>query len=181
MGDNQPFKVFGARLRKLREQARESLLEVSGAIEIDEKTLLNYEAGIERPDEDILMLLINHFDISESDAVKLWELAGYTKDTDKQSGEEQLFKQIMMVIPFDNRINFTDVANIDAKATGVVITFGASAGNVQPQTVTRVGMSLEQASILAKNIQKSIDAALQPKTPKALPAPKNKTDKKKHS
>lgn len=178
MGEQQPYKVFGARLRKLREQARESLLEVSGAIEVDEKTLLKYEAGIERPDEDILMLLINHFDISESDAVKLWELAGYSKEAEKQGGEEQLLKQIMMVIPFDNRINFTDVAHIDAKKTGVVITFGVSAGNVQPQTVTRVGMSLEQAKVLIGNLQDSIDAVLKPKVPKSLPVPKNKTDKK---
>ena len=179
MGDQQPYKVFGARLRKLREQARESVLEVCGAIEVDAITLERYESGVERPDEEVLMMLINHFDIAERDAVKLWELAGYTKETAQQNGDEQMLKQIMMVIPFDNRIVFSDITHIDAKETGVVISFAASAGNIQPQTVARVGMSMEQAKNLIQNLQSQVEAVTQPKVPKSLPAPKNKTEKKK--
>jgi len=45
----------------LRENHRESAAEVSGAVEIDEKSLRRIEAGTERPSEDILLLLISHF------------------------------------------------------------------------------------------------------------------------
>lgn len=167
-----PYKVFGARLRKLREQAKESLIEVSGAVEIDLKTLERIEAGRELPDEEILLLLINHFDIAEDDAVKLWELAGYTKGSGQANQDEQLLKQIMMVIPMDNRVVYSDVAHIEADKKGVVINFALQAGNVQPQSVSRVGMSLEQAKQLLAQLQEKIDAVNEPKIVRALPAPK---------
>lgn len=180
MGEKQPYIHLGVRLRKLREQARESVLEVSGAIEVDQSVLERFESGAELPDEDILALLINHFDISDSDAVKLWELAGYSKETDKSlNPEEQLLKQIMMVIPFDNRVAYSDLAHVHVNDGGVVISFATQAGNVQPQTVARVGMSVEQAKKLIKTMESTIAAASRPKIPKALPAPKqNKTKKK---
>ncbi len=174
MGDT-PYKVFGARLRKLREQAKESLIEVSGAVEIDIKMLERIEAGRELPDEEILMLLINHFNISEDDAVKLWELGGYTKSNGNQ--EEQLLKQIMMVIPFDNRVVYSDIAHIEANKNGVVINFALQAGNPRPQSVARVGMSLEQAKQLLAQLQDSINSATKPRVIKALPAPRKRQQK----
>lgn len=171
-------------MRGLRERARESVLEVSYAIEIDEKTLESIEAGRELPDEDILMLLISHFDVKDSDAVKLWELAGYSNQSDKDAGvnDDQLLKQVMMVIPFDNRISFSDTAHIDSKETGLVISFAQSAGNQQPQTTARIGMSIEQAKNLHNQLTKSLEDLMAPRVIRALPAPKNtknKTEKKK--
>lgn len=55
-------------------------MEVSGAVEIDEKRLKRIEAGIERPAEDILLLLISHFGVADREAVQLWELADYDSD-----------------------------------------------------------------------------------------------------
>lgn len=181
---SEPYSVFGQRLRSLRERAKESVLEVSYAIEIDEKTLERIEAGRELPDEDVLMLLISHFDVKDNDAVKLWELAGYGSHMDKETipNEEQLLKQVMMVIPFDNRVAFSDTAQIDAKPTGVVINFLQATGNPQPQSVSKIGMSVEQAGQLIQQLAAAVKDATTPKQPRALPAPKNiknKTEKKK--
>lgn len=183
--DTRPYKVFGEKLRILRERAKESLFEVSGAVEIDNKTLEKIEAGIQLPDEDVLMLLISHFDVKEQDAVSLWELAGYTKESDKEHtlNEEQLLKQVMMVIPFDNKVAFSDNAHVSANANGVVVDFALSAGNVQPQTVSRVGMGVEQARALIDQLNEKLDDLNRPKVIRALPMPQQntKTEKKKRS
>lgn len=187
MGANntRPYKVFGEKLRFLRERARESLLEVSGAVEIDHRTLEQIEAGAQLPEEDVLMLLINHFDVKDHDAVNLWELAGYSKISDKEQtlNEEQLLKQVMMVIPLDNKVAFSDTAHVSANNNGVVVDFALSAGNFQPQTVSRVGMSVEQARVLAEQLKNKLDDLNKPKVIHALPMPKHNsnTDKKKRS
>lgn len=179
VNETQPYKTFGTKLRNLREKARESLLEVSGAVEIDEATLARIEDGQQLPDEEILVLLMNHFGVEDQDAVSLWELAGYSNIDDKNDmNEEQLIKQIMMVIPFDNRVAFSDTADISANKNGVVVNFSLAAGNPQPQSIARIGMSLDQAQNLIDQLKNSITQATQPKVIKALPAPKNKTEKK---
>lgn len=167
----QPFRVFGEHLKMLREGAKESLLEVSGAVEIDEAKLKSIESGNELPDEDILILLMNHFDVADNDAVKLWELAGYGKEEVKPMNEDFL-KQVMMVVPLDNKVAYSDVANINANTKGVVIEFGLGAGLDQPQNIAKVGMSLEQAKQLANNLQEKIEDATKPRIIRALPAPK---------
>src|SRR6266705_3475310 len=72
-----PFKSLGERLKGLRQKLQESVAEVSGAVEIEEKALERMEQGYERPSEDILLLLINHFNIQDDEAAGLWKLAGY--------------------------------------------------------------------------------------------------------
>ncbi len=180
----QPFLTFGKKLKSLRTKARESLLEVSGAVEIDAATLEKIESGHELPEEDVLMLLISHFDIKDADAVKLWELAGYSRYGEKDPilNDEQILKQVMMVIPMDNRIIFSDTAHINAQKTGVVINFAQTGDSISPQTVSRVGMSVEQARNLLEQLQESIQKLDTPRVTRALPAPKNgkrQTEKKK--
>src|SRR6476620_9549288 len=75
-----PFVTLGKHLKYGREQSKQSLAEVSGAVEIDADALERIEAGTERPHEDILLLLISYFNIQDQEAVQLWELAGYDGD-----------------------------------------------------------------------------------------------------
>ncbi len=185
MGEKKPlpFSVFGKRIQKLRTKAQETLLEVSGAVEIDVATLEKIEAGSILPDEEILMLLISHFEVQDSDAVKLWELAGYSRFGEKEAPvEEQIMKQIMMVIPMDNRVVFSDSVHINAKETGVIITFGQSSDTSQPQSISRIGMSVVQAKNLLVQLADSLHKLDAPGLTRSLPAPKNKkeqTEKKK--
>lgn len=170
----RPFKRFGEKLRVLRVQAKESLLEVSGAVEIDESTLKEIELGKKLPDEDILILLMNHFGLKDQEAVDMWELAGYSNDDVKTMNDEQLLKQIMMVIPVDNRVAYSDSAHISANKNGLVVDFTLAAGHKQAQTVSRVGMGLEQAEALVKDLLRIIAQAREPKVVRSLPAPKQR-------
>jgi transcriptional regulator with XRE-family HTH domain len=72
-----PYRPLGRRLKALREKARESLAEVSGAVEIDVRELASFELGQSRPNEEVLLMLISHFSAQDEEAVQLWELAGY--------------------------------------------------------------------------------------------------------
>src|SRR5689334_16151410 len=72
-----PYHTLGKQLKTLRDRAKESLAEASGAVEIDARELAKYELGKARPNEDVLLLLISHFEAKDDEAVNLWEMAGY--------------------------------------------------------------------------------------------------------
>jgi hypothetical protein len=162
----------------MRERLQETVAEVSGAVEIDSKILEEIEKGLKRPSEDILMLLISHFSVKEEEAVKLWELAGYTKaDNHDQRPKRDETIQPVLVMPIDTRVVYTDKANVTTNKYGVTISFIQTDGpNGQPLAVSRVGMSREHALKMVQIIQQSLN----PEGPKLLPSPESKeeTDKK---
>lgn len=144
-----PYERLGTRLRRLREQHRESMAEVSGAVEIEEKQLARIESGQDRPAEDILLLLISHFGIEDDHAAELWQLAGYENRNDEsdRSPDEVDAKQraqIMMVM-LDPRVIYSDSLEVIANKQGVVLNFSQAAGpETSPLTVARIGMSYDQ-------------------------------------
>ena len=149
-----PYSALGAQLKDLREHSRESMAEVSGAVEIDESDLHKIESGAERPSEDILLLLISHFSVEDDKAAELWQLAGYDRAEDHerhvhepaQNGRAQ--SQTLMVM-IDPRVMYSDSVEITANREGVVLNFAQLAGqNGQPLTVSRIGMSHTQAKML---------------------------------
>lgn len=147
-----PYETLGSRLKRLREDSRESLAEVSGAVEIEEKALTRIEDGRERPSEDILLLLISHFAVGDDKAAELWELAGYDKqphshdDTDDASRAART--QAMMIM-IDPRVMYSDSAEIIANRQGIVLNFSQTTDNGgHPLTVSRIGMSETQAKLL---------------------------------
>jgi transcriptional regulator with XRE-family HTH domain len=109
-----PFKTLGTHLKYLREQGNESLQEASGAVEIDTEALQRIEEGRERPSEDILLLLIQHYKTQDHEALQLWELAGYNGDDSphrlrlddiiNQAGQ----KQLIMLMAMDQRTMYSD-------------------------------------------------------------------------
>jgi hypothetical protein len=143
-----PYEPLGLQLKKLRERNRESVAEVSGAVEIDEKELALIESGSERPSEDILLLLISHFAVEDDKAAELWQLAGY----DKQQAEEHeapATRQQTLMVMIDPRVMYSDSFEVVANNRGVVLNFSQSAGqNGQPLTISRIGMSREQAKTI---------------------------------
>lgn len=147
-----PYKRLGSVLKRLREEHRESAAEVSGAVEIDETDLARFEAGHERPAEDILLLLISHFGIEEDNATELWQLAGYENRTEEpsQAAEFDNKQRIQaMMIMLDPRIVYSDNIEVTANKQGVIMNFSQSAGpDTPPLTIARVGMSYEQAKIV---------------------------------
>jgi transcriptional regulator with XRE-family HTH domain len=173
-----PFKTLGTRLKYLREHSSESLAEVSGAVEINEDTLDLIEKGVERPSEEILMLLINHFEMQDTEAVALWELAGYDRrntpdilNFGMSADDIQSAKQMIMMLAVDTRTQYSDGVDIDINNAGVVMAFTQASGQNQRQVVARVGMSLSQAEAVSEILQQAIIRARYGKT-KSLPSPK---------
>lgn len=166
-----PFKTLGTHLKYLREQLKKSTAEVAGAVEIDEEQLSRIEAGAERPAEDILLLLITHFDMPDQEAVQLWELAGYDGEVPEQIRPEidvANGKSVVMLLALDTRTMYSDGAEIVATPGGVTINF-SQAGKQGQMPVARVGMSLEQAEQVLHALHHGIINAKYLKLPKALP------------
>ena len=181
---NQPFQELGGELKSIRVKLCESMTEVSGAVEIDTEALERIESGEERPSEDVLMLLISHFDIADDDAVELWELAGYDqpsgKARDYRSDDDLQNRQVVMMMALDTRILYSDSAHINANKNGVVLNFLQNSGTPNQQVpIAQIGMSYTQAHELLRVLHQTLDQAKVVHAPKALPTPKSKASKSK--
>ena len=178
--EQQPFSSFGNALRNLRVKHSKSHAELSGAVEIDIQKLQDYEEGRIRPSEDILLLIIQHFNLEDLEAKELWRLAGYTDMQDESlyftNDEQGNSKQVktVLVSQQDARVVYTDMLQIMVNNYGVIINFmqGAGVGS-HPLAVSRVGMSKEHARSLIEVLTTTLKQAEdmnKPKLPKQLPA-----------
>jgi len=168
-----PFVGLGNHLKYLREQSHQSISEVSGAVEIDEKILSNIEAGIIRPDEEILLLLISHFNIKDREAVQLWELANYDSEIPEQIKLENDLsnqKTILMLLAPDGRTIYSDGIEVLTNNAGVTLNFTQMQNPNQASSVARVGMSYDQAEEVKKTIEKALLRARYLKQQRNLPA-----------
>lgn len=166
--ENTPYASLGNALRTMRLKQKESLLEVSSAIEVTGERLALFENGELRPSEDILDLLISHYSVTDHEADKLWELAGY-----KKSEEPIMHQQAILLTSLDNRVIYTDTVHVMVNNYGVVMNFMQTTGqNNQPTTVSRIGMSREHAHSVLAVLQKTLSEAEGPTNgPKMLDAP----------
>jgi transcriptional regulator with XRE-family HTH domain len=174
---NAPYKTLGSHLKYVREQSRQSLIEVSGAVEIDEERLRRIEAGLERPSEDILLLLISHFGVADREAVQLWELAEYDSDIPHQlksePAEHQLSKNnVVMLVGFDTRTIYSDGLDVLCNDAGLTLNFSQATGPSQRLSVAKVGMSYEQTQKVVDTLQKALLHAKYVGDTKFLPPPK---------
>lgn len=167
-----PYRDLGERLQSFRKKVQETIPEVSGAVELETDKIVAFERGEARPSEDILDLLITHFDIKDDEADELWDLAGYDKSA--PAADDLPAMSAIVMFPVDNRIVYTDTANISINNYGVVMQFMQNAPGGQPMAVSRVGMSIEHAKSVLEVLSRTIEQAQASKTPKALPKPSNK-------
>lgn len=150
-------KTFGSYLKKLRINRRESLADVSGAVEIDVMVLDHIESGNIKPTEDILMLLISHYCLKEDEALRLWKLGGY------EDGQKLLSEYAVSSSPQnnhipDNSILYTDSTQVIANQYGVIIEFLQGMGlDGKPKSVSRLGMSREHAKTIIEVLKKSLE------------------------
>ena len=184
---DRPFRTLGWQLKLVREQLKQTLAEVSGAVEIETEILELIEQGKQRPNEDVLFLLISHFDIKDADASSLWELAGYSDNFSLpkedllplSSGQD---KALNITLPLDPRIMYTDHLHTSVGDYGVVLNFMQATGfSNQSLPVARVGMSKEHAQSVLDVLRKTLSQAERADKPKALPTARlkhKKTDKK---
>jgi transcriptional regulator with XRE-family HTH domain len=169
MTDNwadHPYKTIGWHLKFAREQLKESLAEVSGAVEIDERTLVQIENGERRPSEEILLLLISHLNLEDAEATSLWALAGYDRDE----------AEVSQAVQPNSPIVYTDSVDATVNDYGVVLDFMQGGGPTnQLNAVARVGMSKDHAKHLLNVLQNTLNQSDQPKAAKKLlPSPKKR-------
>lgn len=177
---SSPFRPLGKRLKALRDQAKETLAEASGAVEIDVKQLASYELGQARPSEDVLLLLISHFGAKDDEAVRIWELAGYGLDKVPIVHMANDDNDRPPAALGESHVLFTDVVDVIVNNYGVVMNFMQSAGpHKPPVTVSRVGMSREHAKSVLKILQATLEQTERGsiKFPRKLIAPDNPDDK----
>jgi transcriptional regulator with XRE-family HTH domain len=166
-----PYTSLGNHLKYVREQANQSLAEVSGAVEIDENSLARIESGEERPSEDILLLLISHFNVQDTEALQLWELADYGGDVPEQIRPEIEIPangKPVVLLAMDMRTQYTDGVDINVNQAGLTLNF-TQAGQPVPTPVARVGMSLEQAEAVMRTMQQALMQAHYHRSTKQLP------------
>ncbi len=167
-----PFTTLGKHLKYVREQLNRTIAEVSGAVEIDETTLQRIESGIERPPEDILMLLISHLDVQDQEAVQLWELAGYDGEVPDQFRPTIDIvpgaKGTVMLLALDMRTLYSDGFEVTTTPAGLTLNFTQAAGDNQTSPVAKVGMSLDQAEHVRKTLETALLKAKYQRGPKGL-------------
>ena len=174
-----PFFALGDLLRKIRTSVKKSHEEVSGAVEIELEHLKSIEQGASRPSEEVLLMLIQHYNVSDDHAERLWKLAGYAGEPDIEdylngtmddetdlpfdSGLPAGFQQLPNVISMgisvtDPRIVYTDLAKVEINDFGVVMNFHQLAGSPdsKPLAVAKVGMSREHAERIITLLQNTL-------------------------
>ena len=155
-----PYRILGYQLRNLREKNDQTLVEVSGAVEIEADTLKSIEKGAVLPSEDILLLLISHFGLQNEAAMKLWKLAGYDKLIESSPAESDPLTQqsAVLLLPIDARIIYSDSVQINKNNYGIVMNFMQASGqnNGQPLPIARIGMSKEHAEKVIAILQKAL-------------------------
>ncbi len=157
-----PFINLGNHLKYVREQSRQSLEEVSGAVEIEERQLERIEAGLERPSEDILLLLISYFGVRDREAVQLWELAEYDSDLPEEIksvhgvSHSQDGKPMVMLLAVDVRTMYSDGLEVMVNPAGVTLHFTQTAGPSQQASIARIGMSHQQAEQVIRTLEQTL-------------------------
>ncbi len=162
---NIPYITLGNHLKYVREQSKQSLTEVSGAVEIDEQQLARIEAGLERPPEDILLLLISHFGVHDREASQLWELAEYDSDMPEDirrnadASSSLGGKPTVMLLAMDMRTMYSDGLDILVNPAGVTLHFTQATTQSHAAPVARVGMSHAQAEQVIRTLQQALLSA----------------------
>lgn len=154
------YKALGARLKFLREQWQQTIKDVSETLEIEEKSLRAFESGKDLPSPEVLDMLISHFLLTEDQAQDLRELA----EDQHQAGEanstsaieDLLAKQLVMFMPVDSRIVYTDSMQATVTDNGVMMQFMQQSSGGQSLPVSRVGMSREHAEKVIEVLQNTL-------------------------
>jgi DNA-binding XRE family transcriptional regulator len=169
---DKPYKDLGLELANVRTRVKESVSEVSGAVEISDEQLIAFENGDICPSEDVLHLIITHFNLRDEESDKLWDLAGYDEDEPEAHEHEAVFSHqpAIILMPIDARVVYSDSFQVSINQHGVVMNFlqGVAPGG-QQMSIARVGMSLEHAKRISETLQQTIKTASENKHQRNLP------------
>ncbi|GEM_PF-1536552 len=169
---NYPYQNIGNYLKRIRERLSESVGEVSASVEIDITMLNNIESGHMLPSEEILILLMSHFDLDEPEAQRLLKLAGYGSDsTSNEPQIDDAKQQLFALVPFDSRIQYAEHTEISANENGITISFMQQNMNGQNVPAARIGLSKTHAKKLIHLLEQALSPVNQ--KPRLLNPPSN--------
>lgn len=159
------YEELGEEVKNLRLVAGESIDDVCDAVEMQQSDLRKIETGQLRPEEEILALLLSHFEVDEIRAIRMWRLAGYDADVKtNQAVEESTVSddkkddnQIRINIPGDQPVLYTDMVQVMSNQYGVVLHFLQLTPNQQATVVSRIGMSKEHAQSLLELLKRNLE------------------------
>lgn len=176
MDQEFPYKGLGDRIKNIRQKNKQTIAEVSEAVELDMDLYSKIEQGKECPSEDVLFLLTSYFDVNDNEAKNLYRLAKFDEANPANffglSGEDT--KTMVIALPADLRVVYTDMAHVVANKNGIVINFMQEAGlGGQPMIASRVGMSKEHAKCIVETLQNALKQPDNVKVVKCLPPPKS--------
>jgi transcriptional regulator with XRE-family HTH domain len=171
----RPYFKLGDKLKQFRERSKLSLSEVSDALEIDEKRLQKIEAGAVRPDEDLMLLMINYFNMLDQEALKVWQLADY----DTELGDHLMFeenvidntsqaKPVIVLIANEPKTMYTDGVSVGWNKAGLTMEFTQATPKGQI-SIAKLGMSYEQSVEVLKCLESAILKAKYTEKFKLLP------------
>ncbi len=182
--NEQPYSELGNFIKSHRQKINESLQDVSSAIEIEPSDLEKIELGQDRPSEDILILLINHFNLKDNEALMLWKMANYDDIsllenmpyTTIPKNDVVQGANIVMLMPVDARAIYSDNFEVLVGQTGLILNFSQNMPNNQTIPVSKVGVSVEQATNILKALQTALLNVKYNSEPKRINPPKNRKD-----
>jgi uncharacterized protein YciU (UPF0263 family) len=184
--EDQPYRAFGAKIKHFRQQWKQSVSDVSGTLEIDEVFLKEIESGKTLPTENQMDMIINHFLLTKEQADELRNLAHMHSDQSAEQliggVEDMLMKQLVMYMPIEQKVVYTDGMNVTVNRHGVVLQFTQNSGTntkVKPNIVCQVGMSREHAEKVVDVLKKTLtDHDKNQKTKHLPPSSQNKNKPK---
>ncbi|MEX2014955.1 MAG: hypothetical protein WD885_03380 [Candidatus Saccharimonadales bacterium] len=174
--EDHPYRAFGAKIKHFRQQWKQSVSDVSGTLEIDEIFLKDMESGKVLPNENQLDMIINHFLLTNEQADELRSLTQMQNDQNAENliggVEDMLMKQLVMYMPVDQRVIYTDGMNVTVNRHGVVLQFTQNTGaneKTKSNIVCQVGMSREHAEKVVQVLKKTLSEHDKNHKPKYLP------------
>ena len=118
--------------------------------------------------------------MEDSDALHLWSLAGYDIDDLMVEGADPLMasdipipRDLIMLLAIEQRTLYSDSLDIHYDTNGLVLNFKQIAGQKQPLSVAKLGMSYKQAEQVLQTLQKVLLRHKYLKGPKSLPKGKD--------
>jgi hypothetical protein len=113
--------------------------------------------------------------MQDQEAEQLWELAGYDGENSphrlkiENSAEQLNGKQVVMLLAMDIRTMYSDGVDINVNPGGITLNFTQTAVGGKQLPVGRIGMSLDQATMVYKTLEQALLRSKYLNGPNGLP------------
>ncbi len=156
---------LGAAINAHRIAASKTKEDMAGAIEVELSVVDGILKGDQRPDAEMLELIVSYLSLRSNEANRIRKISGYLQTEDAMSGALSADLQEIFVpkpvkadsLSDSDQILYTDVVHVVASSQGVVISFIQgldSEGN--PNVISRVGMSHKHVKSIIEVLKRSL-------------------------